>query len=397
MGVDSFKISIIASDLSRTGAGRWGGAVRPFLLSQALRQLGYQVEILGFADDGGPTVDLPIKAIPGGTYPRFFRSAQQLLRQIQGDLVYAYKLKPSSFGLALMHKLKTQKPVFLDIDDWELSWHGGDRWQYPFSVRQVARDLINPEGAFRQPDHPLYLRWIESCTHWADAITLHTQFLRDRFGGVYVPNGKDTHLFDPTRYDAEVSRRKYGLSNYRVLMFPGAPRPYKGLEDILAALDHLNQPDYRLVIVGGSPYDNYDEHLLQRWRRWIVKLPIFPSAEMPEVVAAAHVVVVPQQDTPAAQAQFPLKLTDGMAMAKPVLATRVGDIATILDDTGYLVDPNSPEQLADRIQWIFQNFDQAVQRGQQARQRCLQHYSIESMASLLSDLIEPYSMAKKAG
>ena len=39
-----------------------------------------------------------------------------------------------------------------------------------------------------------------------------------------------------------------------------------------------------------------------------------------------------------ARAQFPLKLTDGMAMAKPVLSTRVGDILEILSDTGYIVD-----------------------------------------------------------
>ncbi|NEQ29767.1 MAG: glycosyltransferase family 4 protein, partial [Leptolyngbya sp. SIO4C5] len=237
MGGDRFKISIIASDLSRQGAGRWGGAVRPFLLAQALRQAGYQVEILGFSDEGAPPADLPITAVAGGVYPRFFRSAQKLQQQITGDLVYAYKLKPSSFGLALTYKLRTRKPVFLDIDDWELSWHGGDRWQYPFSLRQVARDVLKPEGALRQPDHPLYLRWIERCTPWADAITLHTQFLRDRFGGVYIPNGKDTALFDPAHYDPAASRQQYGLSDYKVLMFPGAPRPYKGLEDILTALD----------------------------------------------------------------------------------------------------------------------------------------------------------------
>ncbi|MEL7329596.1 MAG: glycosyltransferase family 1 protein, partial [Cyanobacteria bacterium J06559_1] len=40
------KISIIASDLSTSGAGRWKGAVRPFLLAQAFQLLGHQVEIL---------------------------------------------------------------------------------------------------------------------------------------------------------------------------------------------------------------------------------------------------------------------------------------------------------------------------------------------------------------
>ncbi len=48
------KISIIASDLSSSGAGRWGGGVRPFLLSQALKKIGCDVEILGFVDANSP-------------------------------------------------------------------------------------------------------------------------------------------------------------------------------------------------------------------------------------------------------------------------------------------------------------------------------------------------------
>ena len=43
-------------------------------------------------------------------------------------------------------------------------------------------------------------------------------------------------------------------------------------------------------------------------------------------------------------------------MAKPILATRVGDIPDILGDTGYLVDSSCPEQIAEQIEFIFQNF-----------------------------------------
>ena len=384
------KISIIASDLSNSGAGRWKGAVRPFLLAQALQQLGHQVEILGFADDGDglpAEPDLPIKVFKKENYPRFFGPARQLMAAIEGDIVLAYKLKPSSFGLSLLYKLRQKCPVILDIDDWELSWHGGDSYRYSGSVRQLARDILKPQGALREPDYPLYLKWIEKLTPKADAITLHTQFMQDRFGGHYVPNGKDMSLFDPAKYDAEQSRDRYNLSDYKVLMFPGAPRPYKGVEDVLTALDQLGQDDCRLVIVGGSPYDQYDDYLLKHWGKWIIKLPKYPYAQMPDIVAAAHVLMVPQRDTPAAKAQFPLKLTDGMAMAKPVLATRVGDIPTILGDTGYLVDPESPDQIAEQLRLIFQDLDAANQRGRRARERCMANYSIESMAVCLQKIL----------
>ncbi|MGH8001102.1 MAG: glycosyltransferase family 4 protein, partial [Brasilonema sp.] len=217
--------------------------------------------------------------------------------------------------------------------------------------------------------------------------TNHTQFIQKRFGGIYVPNGKDTALFSPDKYNPEASRAKYGLTEYKILMFPGAPRPYKGLEDILIALDRLNRPDLKLVIVGGSPYDEYDNQLHEKWGQWIIKLPIMPARMMPEIVSAAHIIVVPQRNTPAALAQFPLKLTDGMAMAKPILATRVGDIPEILGNTGYLVESNNPGQMAEQIQWIFDNLEEANAKGIQARQRCIQHYSIETMAHELSQVI----------
>jgi glycosyltransferase involved in cell wall biosynthesis len=370
----SFKVSLIVGDLSAKGAGRWGAAVRPFLLTQALQQLGLQVEILGFSDDDAPlSVDasVTIKRFPQTTYPHFVKSAMQLVRAIDGDLIYAYKTKASSFGLGLLAQKIRRRPLAVDIDDWEMSWHGGEDWHYQASWRQRYRDLCKSSGAFRQPDHPIYLKRMERLTSGADAITVHTKFLQSKFGGVYVPNGKDTDKFDPQLYDRTASRQRWGLENYRVLMFPGAPRPYKGLEDVLSALDQLNQPNIKLVIVGGSPYDNYDDSLVKRWGQHIIQLPKIPHQEMPEVVAAADVIVVPQQDTPAAQAQFPLKLTDGMAMAKPILATKVGDIPAILDDTGFLVSPGDVTTIAEQIHYIFSNTEEANQRGAAARQRCI--------------------------
>ncbi|HEY9641242.1 MAG TPA: glycosyltransferase family 4 protein [Coleofasciculaceae cyanobacterium] len=386
----NLKVSLMVSDLSQQGAGRWGGAVRPFLLAAALEQCGCQVKIFGF--NFGEAAVLPsekwaIATIPGHPYPRFVRSAQQLLQQIDGDILYAYKPKPTSFGIGLLQKLRTGRPLILDIDDWELSWHGGDAYRYGLTPKQLARDVLKPNGALRNPDHPLYLRGMEKLVSRADAVTVHTQFLKQRFGGEYVPNGKDLSLFNPERHDPQALKARYGLAAYRVLMFPGAPRPYKGVEDVLMALEQLNQPDLRLVIVGGSPYDDYDQQLQHQWGRWLIKLPKIPHAQMPEVIAAADAIVVPQRDTPAAQAQFPLKLTDGMAMAKPVLATRVGDIPEILGDTGYLVDPGSPQQLATGIQTLFADLEAAAAQGRRAREKCRMQYSIEAMAKTLSNTL----------
>ncbi len=381
---NKLKITIITPNFSK------GGVDRAYLLGQVCQKLNYEVEIVGFLFGKNiypePPSDMAIYCLPGCNYPKLFGSVKQLLPKVDGDIICAIKPKPTSYGVALINKIFQHKPVILDIDDWELSWYGGDEWRYRPQAKQLARDIFKKEGALKNPDHPLYLQWMELLVNQANAVTADTQFLLNRFGGTYIPNGKDTCLFDPQKFDPQVSRERYGLAEYRVLMFPGAPRPHKGLEDVLIALDQLNEPDFRLVIVGGNPYDNYDDQLIEKWGRWIIKLPPVPVENMPEIVAAAHVVVVPQRDTPTARAQFPIKLTDGMAMAKPVLATRVGDIPQILDETGYLVDPSSPEQIAETIQWIFQNFNEANEKGKMARERCIQHYSLDTMASTLSQV-----------
>ena len=383
---EKLKVSLLVWNLSTND-----GFIRASLLKKALLQLGYEVQICGFLFGKelykAISSEEQVYYVNGSNYPDFFKSISEILKIIDGDIIYAIKPQPASFGVALLKKLYSKIPVILDIDDWELSWHGGDKWRYRPPLKQLAKDLLKKDGVLRVPNHPLYLKWMEGLVSQANAVTVHTSFLQQRFGGHFVPNGKDTSLFDPARYNSEESRSRYGLSEYRILMFPGASRPYKGLEDVLIALDKINQPDLKLVIVGGSPYDNYDEQLQQKWGRWMIKLPNYPADVMPDLVAAAHIVVVPQRDTPETRAQFPLKLTDGMAMAKPVLSTRVGDIPKILGDAGYLVEPACPEQIAEQIQLIFQNLESANQQGIKARERCVEHYSIEAMASVLKSVI----------
>ncbi|MEG4159421.1 glycosyltransferase family 1 protein, partial [Microcoleus sp. POL8_C6] len=67
--------------------------------------------------------------------------------------------------------------------------------------------------------------------------------------------------------------------------------------------------------------------------------------------------------------------------------TRVGDIPAILGGTGYLVDPSSPAQISQKIQWIFQNLTAANLQGMKARKRCVKKYSIQAMKPILSEII----------
>ena len=382
------KISLVVSDLSE------GGTLRAFLLAQVLKSLNHTVEIVGFIYDKeiitAPPSGMTIVCVPGKNYPGFLSSAKKLLQKLDGDIIYVCKPKPRSFGIGLLKKISSKCPLFLDIDDWELSWHGGYEFKYRPSVKQLYRDIFKQNGALKFPDHPLYVQWMEKLVSMADVVTVDTQFLQQRFGGIYLPNGKDTDMFNPDKYNNIASKEHYGLSKYQVLMFPGAPRPHKGVEDVLIALDKLNKPDLKLVIVGSNPYDDYDTKLIEKWGNRIIKLSKFPVETMPEVLAAADVVVVPQRKNYTTLAQFPLKLTDGMAMGKPILSTKVGDIPEILGDTGYLVEPDSPHEIAEQIKLIFDNLESAKEKGRQARKRCIEKYSVEAMKPIIESAISRF-------
>jgi len=381
------KVSLIVSDLSS------GGTVRAYLLALVLLEIGYDVEVVGFqfgpALYAEPPEKVVVRSISGGILPGILLKVPKILRLLDGDYIYAVKPNPTSFGIGLLRRWQTKKPLLLDMDDWELSWCGGDDWKYePVSIKQRYRDIFKPNGQLREPGHPWYVKWLEKWVDRVDALTVDTTFLQKRFGGVYLPNGKETGLFNPDLYNPEQIRSQLGFSDYRILMFPGAPRPHKGVEDVLDALELLNQDDLRLVIIGGSPYDDYDDRLKERYGKWIIQLPRSPVEKMPELVAAAHILVVPQRNTLTAIAQFPLKLTDGMAMAKPILSTTVGDIPAILGDTGYLVEPQNPLQIAEMITEIFANWDLAERKGKQAHHRCLEYYGTKAMSKILMGVFE---------
>lgn len=381
------KISVIAPDLSG------GGMTRVYLIASTLQKLGYEVRVFGliFGDHiyPEPPIGLPITYIHGAKFPQIWKAIWNLIKEIDGDLIYAIKPKPTSLGIGYLTTLFKKKTLILDIDDWEMSWFGGNDWEYKPTLRQLKGDLLQSNGALRDINNPLYIKWSEKLIEKVSAITVNNRFLQSYYGGTYLPSGKDTDLFNPTQFDPQLSRQKYGLLDYKILMFPGTPRPHKGLEDVLMAIESLHQPDLKLVIVGGRDIgDGYIEVLNKKWGEFIIQIPPCPCDSMPEVISAAHIVVVPQRETETAIAQFPMKLTDGMAMAKPIIATKVGDIPEVLKDYAYLVEPESPSEITQAIVEIFKNYDLALEKGRRMREHCVNNYSMGTMSSTLAKVID---------
>ncbi|NIP99192.1 MAG: glycosyltransferase [Nitrospinaceae bacterium] len=370
------KISFLCFDLSDNSLNR------AVLLARALAPY-YSVELVGPARKGDlwspmKNLELPVQRFPWKRIPAWFSVVRRLRRAIDGDVLFACKLRPTSFGIGLLEKRRTGKPLIVDIDDWELGFFlRAGFWG------RVGRllNLSNPNGMF-------YTWLMERRVDRADGILVSNRFLQHRFSGTLVSHCRDTRELDPARFDSREAKRKLGLDGTRVVMFLGTPRAHKGVDDLFAALERLTDPRLRLVIVGA---DDPSRALPERWsalKSRIVILPPIPAERLPEHLAAADVVAIPQRQTPDTVGQMPAKIFDAMALGKPILSTRVSDIPEVLGDTGYLVEPGNIEEIAETLRHIFDHPEEAQAKGRQARQRCVTLYDTRVMTAALRELVE---------
>jgi len=371
------KISILCANLASNALGR------AYLLGRVL-QPHYEVEILGpvFGDGIWPPCDdgeFTYKSVKGCHFPCFFNSIHQLLDSIKGDVVYAVKPRPSSFGVALLCKIRRGTPVMLDIDDWDFAGE--------YRIGRLRR-FLGLLGRFYNPYANQYLLVMEHLIARADAVTTVSTVLQKRFGGSIVPHGRDTVYLDPAKYDKGAFRHDYKLVAKKIVMFLGTPRPHKGLEELIAAITQLHDPSMALVLVGVDPNNSYAQHLQRLKQDNMYFIGMQPFAKIPYFLSAADVVVLPQRNIPFAQAQVPAKVFDAMAMAKPIIATDVGDLPIILQGCGIIIPPGDTNALGAAIHKVINSPDLALALGSQARQRCIKHYSWSTMSEELIPIIE---------
>ncbi|WP_276272957.1 glycosyltransferase family 4 protein [Haloarcula litorea] len=373
------KISILSPDLSENGLGR------AYLLAQLLEQ-DYEVEIIGPELGGGiwePVADeYKYKSVPMSKFAyNFVRKYPAISKQITGDVVYASKPRMTSFGWGLVHVVRERKPLVLDIDDWESGF---------YYDRDHARILSHIKYFPHLADlNSLnYNRVLERLSTYADELTVSNSFLQDKFGGTVIPHVRDTAAFNPGLYDKAALRAEFGLpADKQLVLFSGTPRPHKGLDDLITAMEQLERPDASLLIVGASDSD-YVRELRSRAGDQVLFRGQQPFEDIPKWIAAADVFAIPQKDVFSTKGQLPAKLFDAMAMGKAIVATAVSDVPEILADAGMLVTPESPAELSSAIEMLLDDGDLRAEFERKARERCVEQYSYEAMAPRLTEVIE---------
>jgi glycosyltransferase involved in cell wall biosynthesis len=319
----------------------------------------------------------------------------KLAKKIDGDVICVSKPLFTSFGIGLLKKVtsKTPKPLILDIDDWEMGFKKESNKK--ISSFRFIKSLVSSSLFLYSMNSYWNILFMEKLVHFSNEIIVSNTFLREKFGGTIVYHGRDTKTFDPKRFNKNLVREKYGIEkSKKIVMFFGTPKLYKGIEDLIEAVSLIENQDVVLVVVGINASDQYSNTLLITIQETLpdrFKGFGLQSFEMvPKFLVMADIVVVPQRRNFATMGQMPAKVFDAMAMAKPIIASNISDLPEILDGCGWIVEPENPKQLAEKIQYVLNNPEEAKKMGNKARQKCIEKYSCDVMEEILFKVFEKY-------
>lgn len=223
--------------------------------------------------------------------------------------------------------------------------------------KTVEHDLLKlwPEARYKLKPHPLY----------------------DHFGAT-LPIGE--------------ARQKLGLPREKkIILFFGFIRAYKGLDNLIRAAAYL--PDDYCVMIAGEMYGDFASYqTLIDETQTASKIKLFvryiDDAEVPAFFSAADVCVLPYKSATQSgivQIAFNFNL--------PVIVTDVGGLAEMVEngETGLVVDSPTPQELAARIRFYFEN-----KLEQNMRQAIAQKRRYFSWAGFAEAVMELYDKIRSA-
>ena len=379
------RITVIVWDLGHNPLGR------AYLLADVLRRH-YDVELVGanFPRFGNEVWEplrycsrVTIKSFPGDNFPGHFRRMEDIAGQIEGDVIYVCKPRLPGLELAVLAKLHRNRPLILDVDDYE---PGFFKNLGPLTLKQVKRKRNRPD--FFCPHDESWTRYSESLIPMFEQVTVSNEELRKKFGGMLLPHIRDEHDFDPALYPRDAIRAELGFTQSdKVILFAGTPRMHKGFTRIAAALESLKRSDYKLLIVG-SPVDGEARRFFNGIRSEQVKaVPNVPFSDLPGYLCAGDLICLLQdREQVTSRYQMPGKFTDGLSMGIPVLATDVPPLAH-LEQKG-LVELLGDTPLERKIDEIFSNYDEYRNKAERNRKTFLREYSYGANLPRLKGVID---------
>ncbi|MEK7516099.1 MAG: glycosyltransferase [Patescibacteria group bacterium] len=171
-----------------------------------------------------------------------------------------------------------------------------------------------------------------------------------------APNAVDTRKFLPSGKEVtpELAAKGWPMGR-KVALYTGSLLSWKGVSTLVAAAKFL-PAEFSVVIAGGSVRDG--ERLRERIAtegvsERVIFFPHQPHAEIPNLFAAADVLVLPtsSKEQIGREETSPIKAFEYLAAVKPIVASDVPSSREVLDESvAHFFTPDDPESLARAIE-----------------------------------------------
>jgi sugar transferase (PEP-CTERM/EpsH1 system associated) len=314
------------------------------LLGQELRHEGFPVEVL----HRKPGLDWKCAA-------RFGR----YLRRQRVDLVHAHQYTPFFYALAARWMHRRAPILFLE--------HGRHQPDYPRRKRIFANRML-----LERRD-----RIIGVGEAVRRALIDNEGLPEARVGVIY--NGIDIGAFTGSgRVRAEVRQELNLPANAFVLVQVARLDPIKDHGTAVRSFARLaeQRPDSRFLLVGDGPERPAIEQLISQHGLSERVHVLGTRTDVKRLLAGADLFVLSSTSE-----GIPLTLIEAMAAGLPVVATRVGGVAEVVEHgkTGFLVPAGDVAGLAERMVHLADNAAERTDLGQRGRSRAEALFSEDAM------------------
>ncbi len=183
----------------------------------------------------------------------------------------------------------------------------------------------------------------------------------------------------------------------RILVYGGTFGEKDGLFYLIEAFATIvkKYPDTVFVMTGKG----YGDAIMNNIKNHIKKYGVEDKVQMVGFVNAdellcyntlANVLFVCRTNSPYANYGFPWKLGEYCMTAKPIIATRVTDIADYFVDNEslFIVEPNDAVAIAQKIEYIFEYYEKALAVGQQSKAVAIQKFNYLDKAAEVAAFIK---------
>lgn len=185
---------------------------------------------------------------------------------------------------------------------------------------------------------------------------------------------------------------EYNLNGKKIAIFTGAHGRANGLDYVLdCARYSLDRDDIAYVLIGsGSHKAILKERAKEEGLKNVVFADPVPQKQLPRILAVCHIGLMILADLGEPRPVTPNKIFDYMFAGIPSLVNFKGPTTDMVlaDSSGFFVDPQHPEDMAEKVKMLADDPQLREKTGQRGRKAAWEKYDRKIIADQLLKTFE---------